>query len=506
MPKRHYFQRSAGFLATVLAENHCMAWNRQCFASYHSILRHSSSGTQSSTIFQLAANANDDGERKDLQSENDTEINQPSAEKFSSITSREENFSNGILLDPETYLQADSLIQPDGSLNLEHYSKKSETRNPLYQSAAAQLFSNSSYSLVEDEIDSTLKDSSSQEQLSENELLLRAMRNINSNPQRIDPETLHQQVFQEEQTYLQQSTEFRNSLTTLYDDGTETPMAKSRREAIEAYNDHVLENLMKEIDEIEKSAPTKKEALQQAKSASPMNGHIFCSKCGCKVTPDVIERFQQMKEATKRKGNTNKKQRIQKVEMLCDACYGVKFQSIDEAKTRLGVGNYKDGASGSMYYNNKKVKTRRENNSQDKRRGRVDTKPMFQMPQDLRLPRNIDSETAALQVGESMVRSDDSQVQITEITSELLQPAKPRIRELGSRELTRRMQQRKYDLNSKIVEEQIASNQNKTIMNQIAAAKASETDKEWTQVIDPKSQRMFYWNKSSGEMRKSHPE
>ena len=254
--KRHRIRRSAGFLACVLAENRCMAWSGQCFASCHSILQHSSLGTQSYTIFQfqLAANTNnDEDERNDLQSENDVETNQSSAHHLSStIINEEEIFSGGMLLDPETYLQADSLIQPDGSLNLENYFKTSEISNPLYQSAAAQLLSNPSYSVVEDEVGLTPNDSSSQEQLSENELLLRAMRNIESNPQRIDPEKLHQQVFQEEQTYLQQSTEFRNSLTTLYDDGTETPMAKSRREAIEAYNDRVLENLMKEIDEIEK--------------------------------------------------------------------------------------------------------------------------------------------------------------------------------------------------------------------------------------------------------------
>eukprot|EP00956_Cyclotella_meneghiniana_P035480 scaffold115235_cov70-Cyclotella_meneghiniana.AAC.10 len=403
-----------------------------------------------------------------------------------------------MLLDPETYLQADSLIQPDGSLNLENYFKTSEISNPLYQSAAAQLLSNPSYSVVEDEVGLTPNDSSSQEQLSENELLLRAMRNIESNPQRIDPEKLHQQVFQEEQTYLQQSTEFRNSLTTLYNDGTETPMAKSRREAIEAYNDRVLENLMKEIDEIEKLAPTKEEALQQAKTASPMNGHMFCSKCGCKVTPDVIERFQQMKEAAKRNEDINNKQQIQKVEMLCDACYGVKFRSLDEAKTRLGVGNYKDAASAAMHYSNKKAKTRRENNSQDKRKGRVDTESMFQMPQDSRLFRDINSETAAHQLEESIVRPDVGQVHV--------QSVKPRPRELGSRELTRRMQQRKYDLNSKIVKEQTASDHIKPPLNQGATPNDSEMDKEWTQVIDPKSQRKFYWNKSSGEMRKSHPE
>ena len=76
----------------------------------------------------------------------------------------------------------------------------------------------------------------------------------NADQMLLDPEALHQQVFAEEQAYLQQSEDFRNALSSLFADKTESPMVKGRRECIEQYNESVLSNLMKKMDEMEDMA------------------------------------------------------------------------------------------------------------------------------------------------------------------------------------------------------------------------------------------------------------
>ena len=401
--------------------------------------------------------------------------NENESEDSSNLTGEGTDPMEGILLDPETYLKADSLIQPDGSLDLNNNPSSSIPRinNPLYQTAAAQMLSNPIYSMDEDEINTSTPTTHQ----SEDEMLLQAMRNLENNPQSIDPEILHQQVFAEEQTYLQQTEEFRKSLTSLYDDGVESPMARARREAINSYNDDILEKLMMDIDEMEKMAPTRMDALKQARAESRSNEHGLCSRCGCRVTPDVIERYQLMKT------------RNQRLEMICNACYGLQFRSNDEAKTRLGAGSYGYGdiPSAKMWDKKKTMKPRRSSDQAPRgKKMAVDTSFMFQMPKDSR-SLDVDVETARRQL-ETMDSPADKVQQ-------------PRRRELGSKELTRRMIERKSELGSKI-EDQATKRETRTTNRD--ELDSSET--EWTRVIDKKSERTFFWNKSTGEMRKNLPE
>ena len=78
-----------------------------------------------------------------------------------------------------------------------------------------------------------------------------------------DSKTLHERVFEEERAYLEQSEGFRKMLSAMsdneYDD--ESPMAKSRREEIERYNESVIDKLIREIDEMEDLAVSREEAM-----------------------------------------------------------------------------------------------------------------------------------------------------------------------------------------------------------------------------------------------------
>jgi hypothetical protein len=462
----------------MLVRTRCIiACNEKTCFTFHATCHGRTTVSERSTLILTAEN-NDDA--NDLQSL----LNRGDPSDIAGLSSLFEDMQNGVLLDSESYLEADSYLQQDGTLNFDGNNNQwgQKKNNPLYQSAAAALLSTSSPALEDDqsEFDS---EASRQRQLTDDELLFQAVSNIDNNPQRVDPEELHQQVFAEEQTYLEQSEEFRKSLATLYDDDTESPMAKARREAIDAYNDEIVEKLMAEIEEIEKLAPSKEEALKQA--ASQKSQLIFCNRCGCKVTPDVIERFEKMKETSK---ETSSQQ------MLCDACYLEKFRTFDEARIRLGVGNYGESSSAKMY-DTKKYKVRSRNDDRVKRRETrnfIDTSSLFQMPKETQVT-NIGIETAKLELESS---SD---------YTETPQRSRPRTQQLGSRELNRRMEQQQKSELTRIVEKQVASEKYVTQKKAVRSVTEEKGD-VWTRVTDEKSNKTFFWNKATGDMRKTPPE
>lgn len=444
---------------------HCAAWNANTCFSHQ--LRAVTSAR--SSLYLSADDSSRKNEENDLQSllnRGDT----GSAAAFSSLMG-DTSPEAGIPLDADTYLNADSLLQPDGTLNLGEESKAQKVKNPLYQSAAAQLLD-----------DETVVSTTPERQQTDDQLLFQAVANMGNNPQLIDPDELHQQVFAEEKAYLEQSEEFRKSLSTTDDDGTESPMAKARREAIESYNDEILEKLLEEIDEIEKLALTKEDAIKQAKTNSNPNER-YCSKCGWKLTRDVIERFDG------KKGQQNTK-------MICNACNADRLRSKDEARIRLGVGNYGDASSAKMW-DKKKYKPPRDDAQLKRRttRSGVDTSSMFQMPRETRMT-DYDVEVARREL-ETMddPRDSDTPHRMT-----------PRTRELGSRELQRRIQQQQQSKSelTRIVEKQSTSVQY-TKREKTLSSGSPETREEWTRVTDEKSKRTLFWNKATGEMRKTPP-
>ncbi len=270
-------------------------------------------------------------------------------------TNNNDNTNYGIFLDLDTYLQAEeTLLRPDGSLSGDSIilSKQQNqiimqtTNEEAYQSAVMQGLFPPTYSYS--------PDTKQEQDFSDEELLLRAVTDIQTNQssttpqqQQMDAETLHQQVFAEEQVYLEQSEEFRKSLSNNLhsdDDNYETPMARGRREAVEEYNQQILSDLMREIEEMEAGAISREEALSRAKTDGSLmdkddvidvqsssttteegtlsaGRNAFCSQCGLKVTPDMIQRAKYGPQ-----------------KLLCQACYGIKFRIKDEADVRLAPG------------------------------------------------------------------------------------------------------------------------------------------------------------------------
>eukprot|EP00985_Skeletonema_marinoi_P000848 scaffold343_cov89-Skeletonema_marinoi.AAC.1 len=165
------------------------------------------------------------------------------------------NDSNGIFLDLDTYLQAEeTLLRPDGSLS---GSGNQILQNEAYQSAVMQGLFPPTYSYPDIKLERDLSDE---------ELLLRSVTDIQNDKssltqqqQQMDAETLHQQVFAEEQVYLEQSEDFRKSLSNNLQ--SETPMARGRREAVEEYNQEILSDLLREIEEMEAGAISREDAL-----------------------------------------------------------------------------------------------------------------------------------------------------------------------------------------------------------------------------------------------------
>ena len=475
--RRRYIQINACLVAGALIENRCVAWTaciRVPSASQRTV-----NGIRSSTCLS-AADGNQRNGDDDLQSL----LNRGNPEESAGISSLwEDNSEEGILLDTDTYLNADSYLQDDGTLNLDgNDPRQQKITNPLYQHTAAQLLNVPMYTIEDDAVTTPGR------QPTDDELLYQAVANIETISQRTDSEDLHHQVFAEEQGYLEQSEEFRKSLSTLYDDDVETATAKARREAIESYNDDILKKLLEEVDEMEKLAPTKEEAMKQAKTKSSLN-EMYCGKCGCKVTPDVIERFEMMKEAYKEESN---EPRMKKVEFLCDVCHAEQLRSVDEARIRLGVGNYGDASSATMW-DKKKYKPRRDDQRFKRREARsgVDTASMFQMPKESRMT-DFDVEIAKRELETREAGNIDVPQRITS-----------RTRELGSRELERRMQKQQKSELTRIVEEQTPIKKYTSTIEE--APVSSDTDDEWTRVIDEKSQRTLFWNKATGEMRKTPP-
>ena len=441
--------------------------------------------------------------RKSSTNDNDSNTSDD-ANGNSSVTPEE-----GILLDPETYLQAENLVQPDGSLSLGGNSQQLNPLNPrinnkVYQSAVDGLFSpppRYEYVVLNDGGDAT--PNTRQPKLSDDELLYKAMMNIETNEERIDPEELHRQVFAEEQGYLNQSEEFRKSLSTLYrdDEIVESPMAKERRETIEQYNEEVLEDLLKEIDEMEKMTLSREDAMLQArqgldaksssnaedKSRSKQTKGVLCTNCGLRVTPDMIQRVQMIEIA---KGGEVKQTQQYPKGILCLVCYGSQFRTTKEAEVRIGRGYY--GDSSSKMWEKKSIRPRgksndsygREWSSNGGRRGDrssgsgFDTSSMFDISK-----------------GDGRNRSN--------------QPSVP-TRRLGGLELVNRMKQRESESErSEQLNNPMLNDDTPTLSPPLPLTVDTNSKKQgqkWEKVIDPQSQRTVYWNKATGEMRKNAPE
>lgn len=296
-------------------------------------------------------------------------------------------------------------------------------------------------------------------------------------------------------------------------------MAIERREVIEDYNEKVLEDLMKEMEGMENMAVSKEEALKHAKEETSHGGNkgVFCSKCGLRVTPDVIEHAEMI--TVLNKGAKEGMQTIKKgddgfIGLLCNACYAQQVSSsVDEAKVRLGAGeygyeygsannnNYRRGSwsngDGGGYKRRDKNGSRqwrnRRGDGKEKKRSvqGIDTSSLFDIPKkyddvsksttDGLVPNNeaTKSTTAAAQPKmatpiDSSNRRGQSQRSTKNGQRPTSRPPRRTPRMLGGRELAKRMQEG-VDSSSDVADNNMAQQQK---ANEVAASEFSPINLE----------------------------
>jgi len=448
-----------------------------------------------------------------------------------------EDINSGPYLNEETYLTAeDNLLRSDGSLDINNSNGDQQQRQPVqkiknktYQSAVQGLFSPPPSYSYDDNSSTDDNLSKTQQQLSDEEQLYQAVtdqQQQNKN-QMIDPETLYQQVFAEEQTYLQQSTEFRKSLSSLYDDNVESPIAKERREVINQYNEEVLSNLLKEIDIMEDMALSREEATSLAKdkevaktTGKKKKDEVLCYKCGCRVTPDMIQRAEAI--------DISKGGEVQQSSggVLCQACYGQQFRTNDESKVRVATGNFYDSynnSGGSRMFDRRKNGYRgrrkwssKENGSSNKESDvqGINTSSLFDMPKKKRfdgtetLRQPPTPQSKAKEVGSTLPPNTSLSSSTRQQRRQTRPPPRrsPRTNLGGGEELERRMRQQDAEANSKssdLENSRLAREEGKVDIPPATTQTSSISD-QWVKVEDPSSPgKVLYWNQQNGEMKNS---
>ncbi|KAL3827264.1 hypothetical protein ACHAXA_004739 [Cyclostephanos tholiformis] len=289
-----------------------------------------------------------------------------------------------------------------------YYPPPTRIKNRAYIAAAQGLFSPApSYYYLDtpndhDDDDDDDRDldlsTESRRQLSDEELLYLAVVDIESMKNNtvgakgggsasvVDSETLHRRVFDEERAYLEQSEKFRKSLsssmTTSNGDEDESLIAMSRREEIEKYDEGVLSDLIREIDAMEEMAISREEAMRllvnddrsddESADDNTNDGRgkrggggvgrrddfVRCSKCGLRVTPDMIQRAEAIENISngygRGEGGTLARRKycndvvVPSIDKLCcSACYGMRFRATNEATVRTAI--WSGGGSPSSF-------------------------------------------------------------------------------------------------------------------------------------------------------------
>ena len=508
----------------------------------------------------------------------------------------DDDVANGLYLDPETYLQAeDTILRSDGSLDLAPSRRGSQRptatspptalgkKRNAYLKAVEGIFSSPpSYSYYSDN-DNDVGNEISQS-LSDDERFYQAVMEIENSPSRggganadqvlLDPESLHQQVFAEEQAYLQQSEDFRNALSSLFVENTESPMAKERRECIEQYNESVLSNLMKEMDEMEDMALSREDAIMRSAEGANEGIHlstfasnndtrlgksaVSCSVCGLRVTPDMIQRATLINQLAK-----------DSRDILCTACHGQRFVR-KEAELRVPALEF----ASSRMFDKKSTRLLSKNEFCNSARSwntdrRGDGKDRGDSIQGISTTSLFDV-SSSKQSSQRVVENDDAALKhtpiintISRISSSSSTPIaadtsssdyhqqrlhrRSSSRVLGGAQLMKRMQRRESESSQGGEEEQInpgGSDEERLLManrgmdqlrkenvndevdsfssddengrkiihsivaantdNNVQTTAHSDSDiNHWVNVEDPNTKRSFFWNRETGEMKKS---
>lgn len=140
-------------------------------------------------------------------------------------------------------------------------------------------------------------------------LLLYLSDNQNSTMQStVDSEELHRLVFSNEKGFTEQSEAFRESLSSNSDQERKKE-AENLRRGMEyrQRQEAAMANILREMDELEKTALSKEDAMKLSTLKNSDSSIILCSKCSCRLSEEEITR-------EKKRGRTQANQ------MICRLC------------------------------------------------------------------------------------------------------------------------------------------------------------------------------------------
>ena len=405
----------------------------------------------------------------------------------------------GIFLDEVSYLNADERLNEDGSLGDDDSSRSPRIRNKTYLAAAEGLISTPTYS-IEDRDDSTDEAS-----------LLEAARSIQNDNCQDSGGDLHDEVFAEEKTFLEQSEVFRTSLTSLYDEDHESAAAKERRARAEEENEKVLEALLRDIDEMGGKAAPRAEALNPSRE---------------KASDDVLRILKRSKQLSTKAGDEAKVR-------SGAGSFGYDEASIKNNSRRRSGYAERRGRARSIGDNGRNRTMRRAEESV----GGIDTSSLFDMPKSGNTypKQEQPSETRRLtlkgQNNQSTAQIRTARQKRRQIIKQ--QPARqeaksPPYRPMSIYERRRKakmealikttekipkLPKKRRRVEKRTVDKTLAKVQPVSPLESEKAQQASREDKgadesstndsDWILVRDENTGRSLYWNQKTNEMRRT---
>lgn len=407
----------------------------------------------------------------------------------------------GIYLDEASYLNADQRLNDDGSLGEDDSSRSPRIRNKTYLAAAEGLLSTPMYS-IQDQDDST----------DEASLLEAARRSIQNGNLQDSGGDLHDEVFAEEKTFLEQSEVFRTSLTKLYDEDHESAAAKERRAQAEEENEKVLEELMRDIGEMEERAAPRAEAPKPSRE---------------NASDDVLRILKRSKQLSTKVGDEAKIR-------SGAGSFGYDKTSINNNSRRSGYAERRGRRARGDIGDNGRNRTRRR---KEESVGGIDTSSLFDMPKSgntyskQEQPSETRSFTLKGQNNQSISPTRTARQKRRQIISQ--QPVRQQAKTLPYRPMSIYERRRKAKMEALIkttekipklpkkrrrIEKRTADKTlakvkpvsplerekvKQTSLEDMGADESSTNDSDWILVRDENTGRSLYWNQKTNEMRKT---
>lgn len=251
-------------------------------------------------LFSLSQGWNDDGDSStqyEVKNNFELGVGVPSIESSST--------EDAPLLNEEMYINSEKYMNSDGSIVVE----SSDAEVPRGFDTLLSSLMNDAPEIPSDEYMQSKELYVPTEPIVDDDALLSSLSDRSSNMKpTYDSEELHRLVFSNEKGFLEQSEAFRDSLSP-DSDQEKKKEAETLRRGIEYRHrqEEAMARILREMDELEKTALTKEDAVQLSTLKNLDSSMVLCSKCSCRLSAEEVTR-------EKRRG------RSQANQMICRLC------------------------------------------------------------------------------------------------------------------------------------------------------------------------------------------